>query len=200
VALLVLWSDPARRDEALWISLFGCGVLLSIPFAPPWDAGICPYAVTIPFQAFLAALGVAVCARCVCALLKIPDVPAEASSPSVMPAASLSFSVLVLALATPLIHAHDAGSRVDSGVRDGDVRFLPGSSVALDESSFRRMKSALGSIAPWFRDEAKCLQLLRPGCSFGINWNDLGRYAVLPGAVDFRDCGRMKADVRLLTP
>jgi hypothetical protein len=198
VALVALWRDQTRRDEAVWISLFGIGILLSIPFAPPWDAGIRPYAVTIPFQAYLAALGVGVCMSRVAAFMKIPADPVGGCFPSLMPAIALSCLVLTLALAMPMIHAWDVGGREFSGARDGGVRFLPGSSMTLDEISCRLMRSGLDSIASWFRDEAKCLQLIHPGCTLGINWNDLGRYAALPDAVEFKDWGRMKADVRLL--
>jgi hypothetical protein len=198
VALVALWRDPARRDEAVWISLFGVGILLSIPFAPPWDAGIRPYAVTIPFQAYLAALGAGVCMRGVVAFMKIPADPVGGCFSSPMPAVALSCLVLTLALAMPMIHAWDVGGREFSGACDAGIRFLPGSSMTLDEISCRRMSSGEDSIASWFRDEAKCLQLLRPGCTFGINWNDLGRYAALPDAVAFKDWGRMKTDVRLL--
>lgn len=198
VALVALWRDPTRRDEVVWISLFGIGILLSIPFAPPWDAGIRPYAVTIPFQAYLAALGVGVCMRGVAAFLKISEDPVGGYSSSPMPAVALSCLVLTLALAMPLIHTWSAVGRVSSGACDAGIRFLPGSSIVLDEASCRLMNSGLGSIASWFRDEAKCLQLLHSGCTFGINWNDLGRYASLPDADTFKDYGRMKTDVRLL--
>jgi hypothetical protein len=52
-----LWK-PLRRDSG-WILLLFLGILASIPFAPPWDAGERPYAVTEPVQIFLAAAGFA---------------------------------------------------------------------------------------------------------------------------------------------
>ena len=52
-----LWK-PLRRDSG-WILLLFAGIIASIPFAPPWDAGERPYAVTMPVQIFLAAAGVA---------------------------------------------------------------------------------------------------------------------------------------------
>lgn len=52
-----LWS-PLRRDAG-WIILTVTGILASIPFAPPWDAGVRPYAASIPIQIFLAAAGFA---------------------------------------------------------------------------------------------------------------------------------------------
>lgn len=198
VALVALWRDQTKRDEAVWISLFGIGILLSIPFAPPWDAGIRPYAVTIPFQAYLAALGVGVCMSGVGAFLKVPSNPIESCFSSLMPTVVLTCLVLTLALVMPMIHAWSVAGRVPPPEGDVGIRFFSGSYITLTEVSCRRMRNGEDSIASWFKEEAKCLQLLRPGCTFGINWNDLGRYAVLPDAVAFKDWGRMKTDVRLL--
>ena len=52
-----LWA-PLRRD-AWWIVPVAAGLLASIPFAPPWDAGERPYAATLPIQIFLASAGFA---------------------------------------------------------------------------------------------------------------------------------------------
>lgn len=197
VALIALWRDPGLRDDALWISLFGSGIILSIPFAPPWDAGIRSYAVTIPFQAFLAAFGAGVCMRGVVRWLGVTMQHDQSYPPSVKPVTALACLVLLMTLVAPVIHAR-ASHGVSTAAHHSGVLFIPGSSVTLDEESFHFMRSGLDSIASWFRIEAKCLQLLRPGCGFGINWNDLGRYALLPGASDFVECGRMKADVKLL--
>jgi hypothetical protein len=48
------------RPDAWWILPAFLGILASIPFAPPWDAGERPYAATLPLQIFFAAAGVAV--------------------------------------------------------------------------------------------------------------------------------------------
>ncbi len=49
---------PRQRKLFLWL-LFGlAGILASLPFAPPWDAGLRPYAVTIPVTGLLAGIGV----------------------------------------------------------------------------------------------------------------------------------------------
>jgi hypothetical protein len=39
------------------------GILVSVPFVPPWDAGIRPYAATIPFLVLLPAIGLAAIAH-----------------------------------------------------------------------------------------------------------------------------------------
>jgi len=55
--LIALWKKPEMRPYALWMSLITLGILLSIPFAPPWDAAERPFAATIPFQGLLAGIG-----------------------------------------------------------------------------------------------------------------------------------------------
>jgi len=57
IGLLAVWTVPRLRVMAGWISAAAIGVLLSVPFAPPWDADVRPYAATIPIQALLPALG-----------------------------------------------------------------------------------------------------------------------------------------------
>ncbi len=52
-----LWK-PLRRDAG-WIILVVAAIIASIPFAPPWDAGVRPYAASVPVQIFLAAAGFA---------------------------------------------------------------------------------------------------------------------------------------------
>ncbi len=55
--LIALWKKPEMRPYALWMSLMTLGILLSIPFAPPWDAAERPFAATFPFQGLLAGIG-----------------------------------------------------------------------------------------------------------------------------------------------
>ena len=55
---LACWCWRPLRGDSGWILLVVAGLIASIPFAPPWDAGERPYAVTVPVQIFLAAAGV----------------------------------------------------------------------------------------------------------------------------------------------
>ena len=197
-ALVFLWRDSAHRDDALWISLFLTGIILSIPFAPPWDAGIRPYAVTVPFQDFLAATGIGFLVSSLAARLRMGNLSERLPEPMVVPAFLLALLVVNLTIILPVIHSGDAASLVTSAHETQGVRFLPGSFVTLDEKSTGLMRSGLSAVFACFRDEGKSLDLLRPGCLIGINWNDLGRYALQPGAVEFKDYGSLKTDVRLL--
>ena len=60
VGLVALWRGEERRPYAWCLTLIAVGILFSIPFAPPWDAAERPFAVAVPFEAFFAAIGLAV--------------------------------------------------------------------------------------------------------------------------------------------
>jgi hypothetical protein len=59
LAFFGCWFWKPLRGDSWWILLAAAGILASIPFAPPWDAGERPYAVTEPIQIFLVAAGAA---------------------------------------------------------------------------------------------------------------------------------------------
>ena len=58
-ATLGCWLWKPLRGDAFWIILVVAAIVASIPFAPPWDAGVRPYAASVPVQIFLAAAGFA---------------------------------------------------------------------------------------------------------------------------------------------
>jgi hypothetical protein len=60
VGLIALWKREEWRPYAWCLTLMAAGILLSIPFAPPWDAAERPFAVTVPFEGLFAAIGLAV--------------------------------------------------------------------------------------------------------------------------------------------
>ena len=57
LAGLGCWLWKPLRGDACWIILIIAAIIASIPFAPPWDAGVRPYAASVPVQIFLAAAG-----------------------------------------------------------------------------------------------------------------------------------------------
>lgn len=58
--LVALWKRKELRPYAFCLTLVAAGILLSIPFAPPWDAAERPFAVTVAFEALFAGIGLAV--------------------------------------------------------------------------------------------------------------------------------------------
>ncbi|MDJ0579625.1 hypothetical protein [Crocosphaera sp.] len=88
-----------RRTLITWFMLAGfLGILFSLPFVPPWDAGIRVYATTIPFVAIFPALGLAFIVNCFSPLLpkKIRQSP-HISSPLAIFAVGL---VLLITMGT----------------------------------------------------------------------------------------------------
>lgn len=57
LAVFGCWIWKPLRGDACWIILLAVAIFASIPFAPPWDAGLRPYAASVPVQVFLAAAG-----------------------------------------------------------------------------------------------------------------------------------------------
>jgi hypothetical protein len=57
LGLVTLWKKEELKPYASWMTLIAAGILLSIPFVPPWDAAERPFAATVPFQGLLAGIG-----------------------------------------------------------------------------------------------------------------------------------------------
>ena len=57
--LPAMWFLPAWRGQHTWVWLAALGLVLSLPFAPPWDTGSRAYATTVPFQCMLVGAGLA---------------------------------------------------------------------------------------------------------------------------------------------
>lgn len=106
LATLACWLWPPLRRDSGWILLSVAGILASVPFAPPWDAGERPYAVTEPLQIFLAAAGVTMLLdalrRLAAVLLRDPS--ADFCQPPAIESRSglIGFSVLCLVLVLPV--------------------------------------------------------------------------------------------------
>jgi len=105
LASLGCWFWKPLRADSAWILLSFFAILASIPFAPPWDAGERPYAVTEPVQIFLAAAGVAMLLDLLSRLTFLPvpsGNPPEHSAPAYAPV-WLAAVCFLLVLPAPLL-------------------------------------------------------------------------------------------------
>lgn len=106
LALLFCWLWKPLRADAWWIYPLAAGLVASIPFAPPWDAGERPYAVTEPVQIFFAAAGAAMVLSLFGRLaeLLMPGFGKETGirSGNGFPAALPAFGILCLLLVIPV--------------------------------------------------------------------------------------------------
>jgi hypothetical protein len=199
--LASVWIDSRFRDQAVWISLCLVGILLSIPFAPPWDAGERPYAVTMPLQVFMATLGIRSFFRfclgrgpILRGVSLMPD-----SSSSFVPPVVMAFIVISLSVFLPIAHAHGIGYLFPPPW-DGKSApiFIPGSSVRLEGPVLERFRSGMQTLSALHPEEAKSFFLIRSGATLSINWNDLENYALLPGAGDCQNVEGLYLDKRML--
>lgn len=199
IGLAAVWIDTPLRDQAVWISLCLLGIALSIPFAPPWDAGERPYAVTMPLQVFLATMGIRGLIRfCggVRPFIKSPNIfpPLSVMPPVVMASIVISLSVIL-----PIAHAHGF-SHLVIPPWDGKSApiFLPGSSVKLEGLFLERFRNGMQTLSALHPGEAKAFFLIRSGATLSINWNNLENYALLPGAGELQNVEGLYLDKRML--
>ncbi len=140
LASLTCWLWKPLRADSMWIPLLFAGILASVPFAPPWDAGERPYAATVPVQIFLAAAGFAMLLDLLNRLAKIlvPDDPADFCKQEEIAAGGafqrktglICFAALCLFLVfpAPLLLKASANSRPFRS-----PTFLPGSSLLISK-------------------------------------------------------------------
>jgi len=201
VGLAAVWIDAQFRDQAVWISLCLLGILLSIPFAPPWDAGERPYAVTMPLQVFLATLGIRSFFRfCLGVRPFIRGIKLmPATSLSFVPPVAVALIVIILSLMLPMAHARGVGHLV-LPPWDGKSApdFIPGSSAKLEGPVLERFRNGMQTLSALHPGEAKAFFLIRSGATLGINWNDLENYALLPGSGELQNVEGLYLDKRML--
>lgn len=199
LGLVALWRNKQLRDEALWISLILLGILLSIPFAPPWDASERPYAVTIPFQAFLAALGASVLASYCSRPPPFLRISTIVHLRSITPVAVASLIVIGLSVPLPILHALIVRqSHPETFSNNLPGRYLIGSSLSLDRYTYGSYKDGMRLFAALDPAGASPFLQARTGSFLGINWDDLECYAFLPGVCEVKDVRGVKMDVRLI--
>ena len=181
VAGIAGWFLRDWKKDAPWLTAAFLGILLSVPFAPPWDASVRPYAATIPLQSLLAGIGWCMLIGCVAELLnkrresdpRIGDASLSLALPGVFAA-----GILFLAFAGPFLFRATLPSSAH-----GEAVFLSGASVVVggdsrqvSGSTFRRGLSELVASYP---DSARQFENVPDGFKFGILSPSL-EVAVLP--------------------
>ncbi len=133
VAGMAGWFLRDWKKDAPWLSAAFLGILASIPFAPPWDASVRPYAVTIPLQALMAGIGWCMIIGIVFDFVnrrrevEIPKEPPNLSPPL---AGVLAAIVLFLAFVGPFVFRTTLPA-----ANNGETVFLPGSTVIVGQES-----------------------------------------------------------------
>ena len=174
VAVRVL---PGWRGQRTWVWLAAAGLLLSLPFAPPWDAGVRAYATTVPFQCILAGAGLALALEVLRRLGNWqPSGNGMPLSSDAMVYAACGLLAL-LAVAWPIVRALSL-SRVppvaDTHAWPPDCR--PGSSrLVVDADAYRR---SLAAFLAGQGDIGSDYLRIREGAIVGVDWHRLASIAV----------------------
>jgi hypothetical protein len=168
------WFFSKWKKDAPWLTAGCFGILASIPFAPPWDASVRPYATTIPMQGLLAGVGLCMIAGAVGRVLpkiKAPTFEKPLETTSLGPACGMAILVLVLTFCGLLFLQVNVPKPVGS-----ETVFLPGSSVivssgssnwpgSVEENKFRR---GLAILLASYPDEEKQFTNTPENFRFGI--------------------------------
>lgn len=113
--LFLAWPTRSTAASSLMFTILA-GILLSVPFAPPWDSDYMRiFAATIPALGWLASMGVQTAAE--------PCFPSPSHSPSIFKGLQLAGGGVLLAIALP----HFRG---DASL-PGPLRAIPGSSLRI---------------------------------------------------------------------
>jgi len=204
LASLGCWLWKPLRGDSGWVLLSVAGILASIPFAPPWDAGERPYAVTMPVQIFLAAAGIALgldLLRRLAAML-VPGPSADlCERPECGPAFGLPvFAALcfILVLPAPLL-LKATGFR--SPVPSQSPALLPGSQRLVS----MKKTAGEGSISRWqyldrlsnfqasYPEEARFFTSEPGDFLLAINWSDLETVFVRQPTADGESFPRLQS-------
>ncbi len=200
LGLAACWIRPGLRADALWLTLAAAGIFASIPFAPPWDAEVRPYAATVPIQSLLPGIGIFFLvflwkhsSAQLAALLFAANPPSPAGSfaehpqqePPIQSQALLTglacAALLTMVFPVPLALARFPAHRPpDSWPPD----FRPGSFVTISANSMTNalplpaFRSGLANFAANRPQEGRDIASIEGNFILGINWNDLKSYAI----------------------
>ncbi|MFZ4776043.1 MAG: hypothetical protein ACOYM3_11795 [Terrimicrobiaceae bacterium] len=205
LGLAACWCLPSLRKDAPWITLAALGIFFSVPFAPPWDAEVRPYAATVPIQSLLPAIGLFAMVRLLSwisskateqILLQtrrseplvqpLSPEPSPSADRCQIPATVFACGVLVaLIFPVPMIQArYFPMEKNRSGIWPPDFR--DGSCLAIS-SKPGEVKNRIDPVT--YQDRLSFFAANRPADTailrtiqgeylLGINWTDLKPYAV----------------------
>jgi hypothetical protein len=175
VAGMAGWFLRDWKKDAPWLSAAFLGILASIPFAPPWDASVRPYAVTIPLQALMAGIGWSMIIGFVFDFLnRRREVEISKDSPTLSPALSgvLAACVLFLAFAGPFVFRTTLPA-----ANHGETVFLPGSTVVVGQEFGQvpaaKFRLGLSELLASYPDSAGQFENAPASFKFGIESPEL---------------------------
>jgi len=170
IGLVALWKREQLRPYALWLTLITVGILLSIPFAPPWDAAERPFAATVPFQGLLAGVGFFALAHRFFVFDRSLPLP-----PSTMPRSDLGILLLLVSLVFfltvpwPLIHQKNLFNKEGT---TSSMALYPGSFVLVTPENRFELESRMIPFLRHYPSEGEFLMHLPSHVFLGIDWSN----------------------------
>lgn len=175
--LIALFFQRSLAEQRGWIFAALAGIFLSMPFAPPWDAGSRPYAVTMPIIFLLCGLGVAaffnLCknAAGVCGLAQNAAEP-PANNQTKATALCTAAVFLLLLTAFPLLSANKSAPESPAPLsRPGGILHVGdngNSAQSLTKKEFETRLSTLGMNYPNLQRKFKVAE---EGFALMVDWN-----------------------------
>ncbi|MFZ4115240.1 MAG: hypothetical protein ACOYK6_00785 [Chthoniobacterales bacterium] len=171
LGLVALWKKEELKPYALWITLMAAGILLSIPFAPPWDAAERPFAATLPFQGLLAGIGLfSLWHYFFASKMRIAVNQTETKSYTLFCTLLLAALIFFLTVPFPLLHQKFMKSpiNVDATALAG---LRAGSFVVVSPEKRANLRSRMSSFFGNYPTEAEIFSCAPGPFILGINWN-----------------------------
>lgn len=200
LGLVAVWKQETLQPYALWVTFMAAGILLSIPFAPPWDADERPFAATVPFQALLASIGFFVLVRWLIFKITQKNIQEEIlKNFSALPV--VIFSVVIFLLSVPLPILHGIGIAHHEGFQDQrTIKLRAGSVVTLTPKNSIELHRRLAPFLMHNPDQRFLFDLITNHSSLAINWGNKNcdRCIILPDASKMVNMNGWTVDQRLL--
>lgn len=169
VGLIALWKKESLWPYALWLTMIACGILLSIPFAPPWDAAERPFAATVPFQGLLAGVGFFALLQHVAKKLKLIITPSVTEGGDLFFVSLLAMIIFFLTVPLPLLHQMTITPLLKNNT-DSSIALRAGSFLVVTPENSRELRQRMIPFLAHYPSEVEFFAKLPNQVMLGIDW------------------------------
>jgi hypothetical protein len=175
--LAALVFQRSLAEQRGWIFAALAGIFLSMPFAPPWDAGSRPYAVTMPIIFFLCGLGVAaffdLCkkAAAICSLAQnTTERPANTQTKA--NALCAAAVVVLLLTAFPLFSSNKPAPESPARIsRAGGILHVGDNGNFAQSLTKKEFETRLSTLGMNYPDLQRKFKVAEEGFALMVDWN-----------------------------
>lgn len=197
VGIIAAWKIKELKPYALWGTVMTAGILLSVPFIPAWDAAERPLAVTIPFQGFLAGMGLFAIGHY---FFFKHEVKKPTAKISIKPIITCSLLLLFLSVLMPIAHCYFLENKKQQPSSD-IVVMRPGAFLTLTPENSPAIHQRMAFFLLHNPEQRFLFHLLNNQSIVAINWKNknLERSIFLPSPLEMVNINGWKVDKRLLS-